>query len=85
MFWASCLILKIVKVAQSMEVGSHSVWIDATEWKFDNHTNSWKEYHHNICALLPKGQSGSEAAIAIFRPVMPGSILALGRIFSLFG
>ena len=47
----------------------HSVWIDATKWKFDNHTKAWKESDHNLFANFPMGLGGSEAAIVVFCPV----------------
>ena len=69
---------------RAMPIAAHSVWIDATVWKFDNHTNLWKNHYHNIFHLTFKDLGGSEATIAVFHSIKPGLILAFGRIFFIF-
>ena len=83
--WNCNHLLKNKTEYYSVQPCPHSVWIDATEWKFDNHTNLWKECYHNIFTLTFKCLCGSEATIAVFHPVKLGSIVAFGRIFSFFG
>ena len=43
--------------------------------------NLWKKTYHNIFGQVLLGLCGSEAAIAVFRPVNPGSNPVVGKDF----
>ena len=60
----------------------HTVRIGTMEWKFDNHTNFWKEFHDKILPLFQPGLDGSVAAIAVLLSVKPSSNPAIrGEFF----